>query len=344
MNDVPRAWVWVPLLIGWLPVWVLFTVLFMSVHQEPWQRAAPLALRQMLTAALLGLVVHRLTARLPWPYPFRLRFVAIHALCAAGYAVAWLLFNGLIDSIRHGRPVLNLGPGAVPYLITGVWFYVMIAGVGYANRTAERAAQIAMLEARSQLAALRMQLQPHFLFNALHTVVQLIPIDPRGAVRATEQLAGLLRTTIEEQRDLVPLQAEWAFVQRYLAIEGIRFGERLVLRSDIDAAALACKLPSFALQTLVENAVRHAAAPSVEPTTLQIAARLDGGQLCLSVADDGPGADPAQLERGAGTGLRRLRERLAWLYGDSARLQFRNNAPHGLMVELTLPQLADDDE
>lgn len=343
---MPRAWVWIPLLIGWLPVWVLFTVLFMSVHQEPWQRAAPVALRQMLTAALLGLLVHRLTLRLPWPYPLRLRFVAIHALGAAGYAVAWLLFNSLIDSIRHGQLVLNLGPGAAPYLITGVWFYVMIAGIGYANRTAERAAQIAMLEARSQLAALRMQLQPHFLFNALHTVVQLIPLDPRGAVRATEQLAGLLRTTIEEQRDLVPLQTEWAFVQRYLAIEGIRFGERLVVRSDIDAAALACKLPSFALQTLVENAVRHAAAPSIEPTTLRIAARLDAGQLSLSVADDGPGMEPDQLERSTGTGLRRLRERLAWLYGGSARLQFRRTDPHGLTATLTLPQIAngDDDE
>ena len=340
---MPRAWIWMQLLIGWLPVWVLFTVLMMAAHQVSFAQALPIALRLMLCAAVLGLAVQGLSARLPWPYPFRLRFLALHLLAALAYALGWVLLNSALESLLIGRWVLVIGPGLGAYLVTGIWFYVMIAGVSYANRAAERAAQLTAQAARSQLAALRTQLHPHFLFNALHTVVQLIPMDPRGAVRAAELLAGVLRRSIEEQRDQLPLREEWAFVQRYLDIEGIRFGERLLVRSEIDDAALDCRVPSFALQTLVENAVRHAAAPSIDPVTLAISARLDGRRLRLTVADDGAGADPAQIAQGAGTGLRRLHERLDWLYGGSAALRLARGVDgRGLTATLDLPREDDD--
>ena len=342
---MPRAWIWMQLLIGWLPVWVLFTVLMMAAHHVSFAQALPIALRLMLCAAVLGLAVQRFSTWLPWPYPFRLRFLAVHLLAAAAYAVGWLLLNSALESLLIGRWVLVIGPGLGAYLVTGIWFYVMIAGVSYANRAAERTAQLTAQAARSQLAVLRTQLHPHFLFNALHTVVQLIPMDPRGAVRAAELLADVLRRSIEEQRDQLPLREEWAFVQRYLEIEGIRFGERLLVRSEIDDAALDCRVPSFALQTLVENAVRHAAAPSIDPVTLRISAQLNGQRLRLMVADDGTGADPAQIEHAPGTGLRRLRERLNWLYGGSAALLLARGADgRGLTATLDLPREDDADE
>jgi len=214
----------------------------------------------------------------------------------------------------------------------------MVAGVAYGSRAAERSAQMSALEARSQLAALRAQLHPHFLFNALHTVVQLIPIDPRAAARAAEQLADALRQAIEEQRDLLPLADEWAFVQRYLAIESIRFGARLNVDTQLSDAALKAELPSFALQTLVENAVRHAAAPRVAPTTITISASLQGEQLRIRVSDDGEGADPELIAQSDGTGLRRLRERLGWLYGGSAELRLKRGNDGGLVSELLIRQ------
>jgi hypothetical protein len=336
-----RPWIWLQLLIGWLPIWALFTVLIMVAHGPGTGTAALIALRMVAAAAVLGIAVHRLSARLPWPHPFRVRFVGVHVVGAAVYSLTWFALNGLIESLVHGELRLEIGPGTAPYLTTGVWLYVMIAGVVYASRAAERTAQIQALEARTQLAALRAQLHPHFLFNALHTVVQLIPIDPRAAANAAERLAEALRIAIEETRDLLPLADEWAFVQRYLAIEGIRFGERLTVESGLEPDALECTLPSFALQTLVENAVRHAAAPRVAATRIRIEARLEGRSLILRVADDGDSFDPAVERNSAGTGLRRLRERLAWLYGSGASLALERAPCGGCVATLLLPQPSD---
>jgi hypothetical protein len=336
-----RPWIWLQLLIGWLPVWALFMTLFVTAH--PGVRhldAALISLRMIVCAAGLALVVRWWTRRLPWPYPMRPAFVAWHVLAALLYAGAWVLSNSAIESVLRRDLVLVLGYGIGPYLVLGVWLYVMVTGVTYALQAAERNARIEAAAARTQLAALRAQLNPHFLFNALHTVVQLIPREPRQAAQAAEQVAGLLRTTIEEDRDLVTLAEEWAFVERYLAIERIRFGDRLRVQIEVEEAARGATVPSFAVQTLVENAVRHGAAPRVEPTTITVTARLRDGMLELVVRDTGGGARTGSAEAGAGngTGLKRLRERLATLYGNAARLEAASSAGGGFSATLVLPQ------
>jgi signal transduction histidine kinase len=339
---MPRGWVWLQLAVAWLPLWALFTALIMLAHGLPAADAAFSALRMIVPGAILGVAVYRFTARMPWPHPFRVSFVGVHVLAASLYATSWLILISIADSFMRGQIVLAAGPGIGLFLITGIWLYVVVAGVAYANHAAQRNAQIQAHAARMQLAALRTQLHPHFLFNALHTVVQLIPMDPRGATRAAEQLAGALRIAIEEQRDLITLAEEWAFVERYLAIECIRFGDRLSIRTEIDAAATSAILPSFALQTLVENAVRHGAAPRVEPTQLTVLATVSGKTLTLTVADTGGGASAEQIERGPGTGLRRLRERMQWLYGNRAQLDLVSAVDGGFVATLVVPQSVTD--
>jgi two-component system, LytTR family, sensor kinase len=338
---MPRGWVWLHLAAAWLPLWVLFAVLIVVVHDVPPGEAAFASLRMIGAGALLGIAVYRFASRTPWPYPFRLRFIAVHTLAAALYAIVWYALIILIDSLVMRRIVVVVGPGVGAFLVTGIWLYIVVAGVAYANLAAQRSARIEAHAARMQLAALRSQLHPHFLFNALHTVVQLIPIDPRSAARAAEQLAGVLRTSIEEQRDLIPLAQEIAFVERYLAIERIRFGDRLEVRSAIDDGVRSALLPSFALQTLVENAVRHGATPRIETTRVTISARSVAGMLSLEVADDGAGAQHDQIEGGSGTGLRRLRERLHGLYGQRARLEFISIPGGGFRALLSVPLSAD---
>jgi signal transduction histidine kinase len=342
MPRTPRAWVWLQLLIGWLPIGALFTTLILTAHPgSSFLGAVLVSLRMMVAAAALGLLVQRLTERLPWPHPFRASFAAVHLAAAGGYAVAWVLLNSVIQSLLRWQPVLVVGYGIGPFLVLGVWLYVMVAGVSYAVQATERAAKAEAAAARSRLAALRAQLNPHFLFNALHTVVHLIPREPRRAARAAERIADLLRTAIGEDRDLVPLAEERAFVERYLEIERLRFGERLRVRLEIPEEAEAVPVPSFALLTLVENAVRHGAGQQVEPTEITVTAAVAPRELRLEVHDTGAGAAPEELVGGDGTGLARLRDRLLVLYGGRARLDLGAGAGGGFTASLVIPRAAD---
>lgn len=332
-----RRVVWLQLLIGWLPVWALFTTLIMVAHANTSvHEALVLAFRSIASAAVLGLAVQKLTERFPWPGRVTIPFVALHVAAAFVFAIAWIALNNVIESIMHRALVIVIGIGFGPYIITGIWIYVMIAGVSYAAQATERASRAEAVAAQSQLAALRSQLNPHFLFNALHTVVQLIPREPKVAAQAAEQLAGLLRTTIEEDRDTVSLAEEVAFVERYLDIEKIRFGDRLRPTFDITPEASTAALPSFSIQTLVENAVRHGASPVIEPTDIAVNAQIINGKLIVIVSDNGAGVSDSPDK--SGTGLKRLRERLAVLYGDRASFDIKPVEPRGTKATLRIPQ------
>jgi len=337
-----RALVWLQLGLGWLPVLALYTGLIFTQHQPVTiTRAMLLAVRSLLPAALLGILVYRFTSRVPWPRPFRLRFALIHVVAALTYALTLIVAASILESAVRGHVVVVLGPGLVPFVVLGVWLYVMVAGISYAIAGTERAARAEAASVRMQLGALRAQLHPHFLFNALHTVVQLIPIDPRRAAEAAEQVAALLRTALQENRDLISLGDEWAFVWKYLELERIRFGDRLRVRANLAPSLLQSRVPSFALQTLVENAVRHGAAPRMETTDITISAVASEHTLTLCVHDTGQGL-VAQQERGNGatdgTGLARLRERLTALYGEASSLTLAAAADGGCAATLVIPR------
>lgn len=323
---MPRRLFWLQVFIGWVPLWVVFAVLLLTAHPGiTFRAAAAVSTRMMLAGVLLSPLVLRLVRRIPWPTPMQARFVLTHLAATGGYALAWFVVNSLIESVARGQAVVVIGFSLASYLILGVWLYVMQAGVLYAAESASRASRAEASAAQAQLAALRGQLHPHFLFNALHTIVHLAPESPDRAAKAAEDVAGLLRVALGEQRDLVPWEDEWRFVSRYLEVEQVRFGERLRVVAQIEPDVTTCLVPSFALQTLVENAVRHGAAPRVERTTIRIRARRDGAVLHVEVADDGAGMTPSGPGASAGSGLRRLRERLVGLFGDTARIEVEPN-------------------
>ncbi len=268
-----------------------------------------------------------------------------HAVAALAFAAAWVGLTSLVERIVGGRWFLPPS-GLYAFLILGAFLYFMVAGIAYAVRATERAARAEAAAATTQLAALRAQLNPHFLFNALHAVVQLIPVQPKRAAQAAEEVATLLRTVIEEDRDLVPLEDERRFIERYLEVERIRFGERLHVTLEIDPALADALIPSFVLQTLVENAVRHGAAPQVDATDIAISARATGDRLLLTVRDSGAGMaglvpgsgeQVVLLPQSAGTGLRRLAERLEALYGRRAALSLASEPGRGFTAMVALP-------
>jgi signal transduction histidine kinase len=202
--------------------------------------------------------------------------------------------------------------------------------------TARLSAQLA----RAQIQALRMQLNPHFLFNALNGVAMLVREGQQDrAVRMLADLGELLRRVLDASEDQeVPLASELELIRRYLEIERIRFEDRLRVRINVDPAAATALVPNLILQPIVENAVRHGIARRADASEVRILVQRSGNILRVRVEDDGPGiAQGADCAKGGGMGIENTRDRLAQLYGADYSLALESLYPTGAAVTITLP-------
>jgi len=210
-------------------------------------------------------------------------------------------------------------------------------GIEYYRRYRLRELAASQLEARlavAQLEVLRMQLQPHFLFNTLHAISALMYRDVESADRMMTRLSDFLRLALDSSGvQEVPLKREMEYLDKYLEIEQVRFGERLEVRRSVDPAALDLLVPNLVLQPLVENAVRHGIAPRIEGGRIEVRAEVAGRMLGIEVKDDGPGAATVR----EGVGVSNTRARLERLYGSTARLELGNVGSGGFRARLELP-------
>ena len=293
-----------------------------------------------------------LIRRLPIDHRLRQRNIAIHA--GAGYAMGVatgclpILLAPLFDvpGLEESLPD-NIIAFLVVWGFFGLLFYAALAAVGialdYHRRLRERELAASRLEAQlveARLNALRVQLQPHFLFNALNSVSMLVRQgDASTAVRMVARLSDLLRYVLDgDGESMVPLCAEIDFVSRYLEIEQLRFRDRMCVSIEVDDAVKDAVVPSLLLQPLAENAVRHAVAARAAPTTIALEARAAGDQLEIRLADDGPGLpDPFDEDECEGIGLANTRSRLAYTYGDDATLTILAARDGGTEIRLSLP-------
>jgi sensor histidine kinase YesM len=191
----------------------------------------------------------------------------------------------------------------------------------------------------ARMDALKMQINPHFLFNALNSIAALI--EGRRNVEAyhtTELLGDLLRSALDKSSDrMLPLEQEIEFIRRYVDVEKIRFGSRFSFDVRVDGNCAGCHVPALIIQPLVENAIKHAVGASTGQVQITLDARIDGGDvLKLELCDDGPGL-PEPGSENTGYGLTNVRERLALLFGDDATLELRNRPNGGVSVDLRLP-------
>jgi LytS/YehU family sensor histidine kinase len=235
----------------------------------------------------------------------------------------------LLDSLAFSFPLAVITYGAT-------------LGLGYAASYSARSRQLLELQSelsKAQLSALRMQLNPHFLFNTLHTIGALVRDDnPRGAVDMLEKLGDILRRVLRGDAELdTPLRDEIEFLRTYLEIEQVRFGDRLRVAWQLDPSSEAIRVPQLILQPLVENALRHGLSRRAGPGSLTIASRVHDRQLELVVADDGVGL-PADFHPDAGrVGLANVRARLRQSYGEAARLSLAPGEHGGVTARIVLP-------
>ena len=203
-----------------------------------------------------------------------------------------------------------------------------------------KTARLEVLFADARLATLRSQLHPHFLFNSLNAISAYIETAPRVAIQMLAQLSDLLRMSLQHhEAQEIPLREEFAFLDKYLGLQKLRFEDRFEIDVRMDAAVASAMVPTFILQPLVENAILHGIAARNEKGLIQVRAWRDDDALRISIRDDGPGLPPGwTMQNGSGTGLANSQARIETLYGNGReRLDIRNAPDGGVLVNLRLP-------
>jgi two-component system LytT family sensor kinase len=355
-NAAARVWLWYAL--GWIPVVVVYSIsqkvrssLALLVEPRPmtWAESLFGGFGYVLPVALLGVAVWWLTRVLPWAPRNLSRFVVTHVMAAVTFSLLWLGIDVGLIALNTGVPLaLRIASTFAGFqFLDGFFVYGLIAAVSYVARIAkqlrEQEARVARADAlrmHAELAALRGQLNPHFLFNTLHTLTALVRRDPATAENALERFGDMLRYVLDVKRSAredVTLEDEMVFLRNYLSLEQLRLGDRLRVVERLDPDALECVIPSLTLQPLVENAIKYGIAPRARGGSLEIVAALDGDALVLEVRDDGPGARSDVLESGKGVGLRAVRQRLETRYNGKTRFAVTTAPNKGFVVRLRLP-------
>jgi two-component system LytT family sensor kinase len=321
---------------GFLPLFLLWVLVAKSSAQLSLREALTSGATSMGTALGLGFLVWTTCRQWPWPLHASPFFYTLQVLFSICYALLWNVLICVSESLRRGTNVF-------PYywtsrtlgwqLLMGVFIYGVFAGYSYSVQTRTRlhekellASRAEALAATARMEAIRARLNPHFLFNALHTLAALSKFKPTVAEDAFERLGDMLRYTLkEDKRQLVDFADEYDFTRQYIAFEQLRYEGRLHVEFQIDPNSFNFDVPPFSLQTLAENAVRHAISVRPEGGSIWIKSECSADRLVLSVRDDGPGEHNIE-GKSHQFGLRSLRERLEISFGQEARLATRRSS------------------
>jgi sensor histidine kinase YesM len=314
-----------------------------ATWQTPWRTILVITSVNM---AFSGTCVALCIFGLPWLVPRARRWCAF-PLNWLVVLLALVVF-GLVGSL--GGSVIGVLMGVVPSTTTFLdWyldalklslFFTVIFGMSAAaleeartrlvrTTLALQKKELAETEARrlaaeAQLASLEARVDPHFLFNTLNAIAALVRDNPKAAERVIEQLAGLLRSSLDRGATLAPLSEELTLVTSYLDIERLRFGDRLRFSIEAEPGAEHAVVPRLALQTLAENSVKYAVSPTRAGATIRLSAATRGERLHIAVEDDGPGFDASSVP--AGHGLQLLKDRLAMTFGANASVAIHRQA------------------
>ena len=356
--QTPKRQRWFPLLY-WLS-WTLVGLAFAGQHYlkaasfgegVSWTVALEGALADWWVFAVLAFPAFRLARRFPLGGAHWHLRLALHGLGGFVFSLVWILVRAgvgeaLFPGHRSEKPLHEL----IRYVVVATFFFNMLVywvvvtvahAVAYADSLRERERRLVELEGRlssARLMALQMQLNPHFLFNALNGIGTLMFRDVDAADAMLVRLAELLRHALDRSgRQLVSLREELAFLDRYLTLEQMRFGDRLSVVREIDPEVLEAQVPNLVLQPLVENAIKHGVEPQVAPGRIVIRASVPAaGRLRLEVEDNGKGLPPDRGP-GSGVGTANTLARLAQLYRSEGVFRLEPVPTGGVRASVELP-------
>ena len=335
-------------LLAWVPIGALLAVLLAVSGRLGWLESAILAFPLALVYAFVSLSAYYVSRSAPAGVPGLARLIAAHAAAASLSSAIWVgIGTALARALETGLPsfatleerlrsqwVLLFAVGVLLFLLASAVHYAILAAD--ASREAERRALELQVHAReAELRALRSQIDPHFLFNSLHSISALTGSDPHGARRMALLLGDFLRDSLRVgKRDRIPLAEELRLLRQFLDIEHVRFGDRLRPRWAVSDDTASCEVPPLLLQPLVENAVTHGIANLIDGGEILIRAERRGSRLYIGVENP---CDPERPKRkGAGVGLDNVRRRLETTFGAEAAAQ---SAEHEgtFKVDLVMP-------
>ena len=348
--------------------WTLVGVFFFSESltqglilrdPTPWWGQLASRMEGIYVLAALSPIIFWLGRRFPIERKFWIRRVMWHLLFSAVFAFFDLAIASEVFVLTG---VITLLPRTFPGTFTVILladfhgsmvaYWALLVGqhsVRYYRQYQERAQRALRLElqaselqrqlARAQLGALKAQLHPHFLFNTLNAIMVLVRQEKgRQAEETLALLSDLLRCVLDDvEAQEVPLRRELEYLRLYLAIEQIRFQDRLRIEISVDPEVLEAAVPHMALQPIVENAIRHGIGKSSAAGKIQIRATRSHDSLEIRVQDDGPGLQPPTSSQTQGIGLSNTRNRLQQLYGDSSHLAVKNGEAGGAVATMVIP-------
>lgn len=352
-------------IVKWLAIWAVWTLfgLFfttqLALQSQLWKTPVPFwrILSWQLVSGYVWFALSPLILFLTKKFPFEGSRWKVSLPVHIVAAIVVALFQQAIDAFLltrlgypPGREFASFGE-AYQYFVfvnlhLSILIYLGVVGIksaySYYQKYRERELHSSQLEARlaqSRLQVLKMQLHPHFLFNTLNAISELIHKDPESADRMLTDLSDLLRLSFENlEVQEIPLKQELEFLEKYLEIEQMRFHDRLTVDMRISPDTLDASVPNMILQPLVENAIKHGIAPRSSGGRIDINALRSNGHLEISVHDDGLGVPFGDVENlPEGVGLSNTRRRLKHLYGDQHKFDLTTRADGGVGVKLELP-------
>jgi two-component system LytT family sensor kinase len=277
-----------------------------------------------------------------------LRLAGFSIACVGVIVLAEVLRQTLASAFpNHGVFALQESwTDAGPWLLVAVYATTLFSvalpiKVWNINRTEKKLEQQQLRLNEARLAALSSQINPHFLFNTLNSVASLIRLDPDQARQVVYKLSKILRRLLRQQENLTTLGEELSFIDDYLAIEMVRFGDKLRFLKEVEPETLDLLVPSMLLQPLVENSIRHGLASKVDGGTIRVRSRRIGRQLQIVVEDDGVGIPESRLARmfeQGGIGVTNVNERLKVLYGDNYRMWIDSRPGEGTSTGIEIPE------